>query len=78
MGRRRGISCLPPPRFLAPLPHAPLLHPPLPHPPQLPPTMPCLDFALTWHTNPHKSPVVSFWRPLAPAGEEGPAVDWAA
>ncbi|KAL4443584.1 hypothetical protein ABPG75_011321 [Micractinium tetrahymenae] len=35
---------------------------------QLPPTMPCLDFALTWHTNPHKSPVVSFWRPLAPAG----------
>lgn len=40
--------------------------------------MPCLDFALTWHTNPHKSPVVSFWRPLAPAGEEGPAVDWAA
>lgn len=35
---------------------------------QLPLTMPCLDFVLTWHTNPKKSPVVSFWKPLAPAG----------
>ena len=35
---------------------------------QLPLTMPCLDFVLTWHTNPQKPPVVSFWRPVAPAG----------
>jgi vacuolar protein sorting-associated protein 13A/C len=35
---------------------------------QLPLTMPSLDFVLTWHTNPRKSPVVSFWRPLPPAG----------
>lgn len=36
--------------------------------------MPSLDFALTWHTNPRKSPVVSFWRPLPPAGAAGAAV----
>lgn len=43
-------------------------------PPQLPLTMPSLDFALTWHTNPRKSPVVSFWRPLPPAGALGKGV----
>ena len=35
---------------------------------QLPLTMPCLDFVLTWHTNLKKQPAVSFWKPLAPAG----------
>ena len=40
---------------------------------QLPLTMPCLDFVLTWHTNPQKPPVVSFWKPLPPAGARRPA-----
>ena len=44
--------------------------------PQLPLTMPSLDFALTWHTNPRKSPVVSFWRPLPPAGALGHVAVW--
>jgi hypothetical protein len=35
---------------------------------QLPLHMPCLDFVLTWHTNLKKQPVVSFWKPLPPAG----------
>ncbi|KAL4858517.1 Vacuolar protein sorting-associated protein 13C [Chlorella vulgaris] len=37
-------------------------------PDQLPLHMPCLDFVLTWHTNLKKQPVVSFWKPLPPAG----------
>lgn len=37
-------------------------------PKTLPLTMPCLDFVMTWHTNPNRTPVVSFWRPIPPAG----------
>lgn len=52
----------------------PLEHPLFSSLAQLPLTMPSLDFALTWHTNPRKSPVVSFWRPLPPAGALGTGV----
>lgn len=34
----------------------------------LPMTMPCVDFKLSWHTNPNRSPVVSFWKPIPPDG----------
>eukprot|EP00887_Chlorella_sp_A99_P001951 scaffold18.g1951.t1 len=35
---------------------------------QMPLTLPSLDFVLTWHTNPQRQPLVSFWRPVAPQG----------
>jgi hypothetical protein len=34
----------------------------------LPMTMPCVDFKLSWHTNPNRSPVISFWKPIPPDG----------
>lgn len=37
-------------------------------PDQLPLTLPSLDFIPTWHTNPARTPVVYFWRPVAPPG----------
>lgn len=38
-------------------------------PENLPLTLPCLDFKMTWHTNPQRPPVVYFWRPIAPSGK---------
>jgi hypothetical protein len=38
-------------------------------PADLPLSVPCLDFVLSWHTNPARQPVVSFWKPMPPAGE---------
>jgi vacuolar protein sorting-associated protein 13A/C len=43
-------------------------------PDQLPLTLPSLDFVPTWHTNPHRVPVVYFWTPVAPPGYH-PAAD---
>ncbi|KDD71181.1 hypothetical protein H632_c5627p0, partial [Helicosporidium sp. ATCC 50920] len=33
---------------------------------QAPPSLPCLEFQRLWHTDPQRSPCVSFWRPVAP------------
>lgn len=37
-------------------------------PDHLPTSLPSLDFELEWHTNPARSPVIHFWRPVAPPG----------
>ena len=39
-------------------------------PAALPPTLLAMDWEMAWHTNPNRSPVVSFWHPVAPAGRE--------
>jgi hypothetical protein len=35
---------------------------------EFPMQIPCIDFEIAWHTNPNRSPVVFFWRPVAPPG----------
>jgi hypothetical protein len=37
-------------------------------PDNLPVSLPSLDFKLEWHTNPARSPVIHFWKPVAPPG----------
>ena len=42
-------------------------------PAALPLAMPCTDFKALWHSNPNRTPIVSFWRPVTPAGARAAA-----
>ena len=49
--------------------HAARLALPPDRPPnEFPMQMPCINFEMSWHTNPNRSPLVYFWRPVAPPG----------